>query len=70
VLEQSSDLAQQIAGGSTQQAAGVRQIADAMEQVAQGGKDTAASARQLQQAVTDLGGLGDRLKRVVSGYTV
>jgi methyl-accepting chemotaxis protein len=70
VLEQSSDLAQQIAGGSAQQAAGITQISDAMTQVQQGGKDTAASAKQLQQAVTDLGSLGDRLRRVVTAYNV
>ncbi len=70
VLEQSSDQAQQIAGSSAQQAAGIKQIAEAMDQVAQGGKDTEATARQLQQSVTDLRGLGDRLKRVVSNYKV
>lgn len=70
VLEQSSDQAQQIAGGAAQQAAGIKQIADSMEQVSQGGKATEASAKQLQQAVKDLGGLGDRLKKVVSAYSV
>ena len=70
VLEQSSDQAQQIAGGAAQQAAGIKQIAEAIEQVAQGGKNTEGSARQLQQAVTDLSGLGDRLRKTLAVYKV
>ena len=70
VLEENSSQARQISGASSQQAAGIKQIADAMEHVARGGRDTQDSAEQLEQAVVNLGDIGNRLKAIAIDYRV
>ncbi|PHV12852.1 methyl-accepting chemotaxis protein [Chitinimonas sp. BJB300] len=67
-LEQSSDMAQQIATTSQQQLAGMDQVAMAINNLRQTSHDNAAGANQVGQSTRDLHGLGGRLKRLASQF--
>ncbi|MGQ5524942.1 methyl-accepting chemotaxis protein [Chitinimonas sp. PSY-7] len=67
-LEQSSDMAQQIATTSQQQLAGMDQVAMAINNLRQTSHDNAAGANQVDQSTRDLHGIGGRLKSLASQF--
>ncbi|GAB3248943.1 methyl-accepting chemotaxis protein [Chitinimonas naiadis] len=69
-VEQSGDVALQIAATSQQQLAGIEQVVSAMDAIRRTSKDNAAGAQQVDQSARDLHGLGSRLKMAVGQFRI
>ncbi|MBE7373910.1 methyl-accepting chemotaxis protein [Pseudomonas sp. AL-54] len=67
-IEESSDVAQQIAATSQQQMVGMDQIASAMEYINQASQDNVAGTRQVDLAARNLHEVGLKLKALTSRF--
>jgi len=67
-IEESTDVAQQIAATSQQQMAGMDQIASAMEYINQASQDNVAGTRQVDLAARNLHAVGLKLKTLTSRF--
>ncbi|QNM97541.1 methyl-accepting chemotaxis protein [Chitinimonas koreensis] len=67
-IEESGDMAQQIASVSQQQVAGMDQVVAAVLTLRQASQDNAAGARQVDQSARDLHRLGSRLKLLAGQF--
>ncbi|MBK0394887.1 methyl-accepting chemotaxis protein [Ramlibacter algicola] len=67
---EAAQAATQIAASSQQQLVGVDQVAAAMESIKQASSQNMVSARQLETAARNLNETGQRLQRIVAGYSL
>lgn len=70
VLEENADMARQIAGAASQQAAGVEEISRAMQSVNDAGSDTAKGARALAASADSLSSIAHELEGLVGHYKI
>jgi methyl-accepting chemotaxis protein len=68
ILDENADRARHIVGSSSEQAAGVEQIAGAMESVSQASSHSSDGARDLERSAVALSELSTDLERLISGY--
>ncbi|HSW16286.1 MAG TPA: methyl-accepting chemotaxis protein [Ramlibacter sp.] len=69
-VNDAAQAATQIAASSQQQLVGVDQVAGAMGSIRQASSQNVVSARQLETAARNLNDLGQRLRQIVSAYSV
>lgn len=69
-VNEAAQAATQIAASSQQQLVGMEQVAGAMESIKQASTQNLASARQLEGAARNLNDLGNRIKQLVTVYSV